>query len=233
VSHVTLGIASDRVIDPNQAQLSEEVLYEEAHRLARLARAQIKTEILAALRRLGDPHLIRARIARSRIKTLDSLRRKATEHGWSFPQALSKARDVIGFRIVCDNLQDARRAYELLSGALREAGVKLSSVDYVKKPQRGGYRAIHLWFPYDVQAGPSRMTLHCEVQIHSLLQDVWAKLSRVDLYRGDPPPALARAMERLSERLSKSDKVADGIRIRIARPRRGCPLGRTTGPALL
>jgi ppGpp synthetase/RelA/SpoT-type nucleotidyltranferase len=215
------GNATDSGTNLNQAQPSEEALYKEARRLAKSARAQIKTEILSTLRRLGDPHLIRARIARSRIKTLESLRRKAAGHGWSFPEALSRARDIIGFRIVCDNLQDARRAYELLSSALKDAGLKLSTVDYVKTPQPGGYRAIHLWFPYDIQAGPSRMTLHCEVQIHSLLQDVWAKLSHVDLYRGDPPPAMARAMARLSDRLSKADKVADGISVRIARPRRG------------
>jgi ppGpp synthetase/RelA/SpoT-type nucleotidyltranferase len=94
---------------------------------------------------------------------------------------------------------------------MHDAGLRVSSVDYTKKPQRGGYRAIHLWFPYDVQAGPAKMTLHCEVQIHSLLQDAWAKLSRVDLYRGDPPPALARAMERLSERLSKRTRLLMGF----------------------
>jgi ppGpp synthetase/RelA/SpoT-type nucleotidyltranferase len=50
--------------------------------------------------------------------------------------------------------------------------------------------------PYEVHAGADKVALHCEVQIHSLLQDAWAKLSHVDIYRGDAAPQLAEAMER-------------------------------------
>jgi hypothetical protein len=65
------------------------------------------------------------------------------------------------------------------------------------------------------------VSLHCELQIHSLLQDAWAKLSRVDIYRGDTPSRLADAMERLSARLYEADRVADMVRTRVARPLRG------------
>jgi hypothetical protein len=65
------------------------------------------------------------------------------------------------------------------------------------------------------------VSLHCEVQIRSLLQDAWARLSHVDVYRGDAPPQLAEAMERLSKRLYEADTVADRIRTRVARPLRG------------
>ena len=207
--------------DRQQPSLPDEQVYAEAYGLARLARAELKRQIEAALQKLGDPHLIRARVARSRIKTLASLRRKAAEHGWSIPEALANARDVIGFRIVCNNLQDARRAHELISRVLRDKGLTVRSAEYVLHPQRGGYRALHLWFPFDVQAGPAKMSLHCEVQIQSLLQDAWAQLSRVDIYRGGAPPGLSEAMERLSRRLYAADLIADGIRTRVARPLRG------------
>ena len=207
--------------DPQDQLPSDEHAYAKAHRLAGLAQAVLKRQIIAALGKLGDPHLIRARVTRTRIKSLASLRRKAAEHGWSVPEALSKARDVIGFRIVCNNLQDARRAHKLLGRVLKEAGLMVRSADYVGRPQRGGYRAFHLWFPYDIQAGADRTSLHCEVQIHSLLQDAWARLSRVDIYRSDAPLRLAKGMEQLSNRLYAADRIADRIRTRVARPLRG------------
>lgn len=208
-------------VDRDHLQISDEAVYEEAHRLATLAITDLERQIGSSLTKLGDPHLIRARMSPPRIKTLESLRRKAAEREWSVSQALARARDVIGFRIVCNNLQDARRAYELLRRALTSAGLKLGSHDYVKQPRPDGYRAIHLWFPYEIQVGVTRMTLHCEVQIHSLLQDAWAKLSRMDIYRTDARPPLAKAMKQLSDRLHKADKLADGIRSRLARPHRG------------
>src|SRR5260370_3129254 len=207
--------------NPKHPLPTDEEAYAQAYELARLARGDLKRQLVSALRKLGDPHLIRARVARSRIKTLASLRRKAAEHGWSIPAALANARDVIGFRIVCNNLQDARRAQELLSRVLRDAGLTVGSADYVRRPQRGGYRALHLWFPYEIQAGANKMSLHCEVQIHSLLHDACAKLSHVDIYRSNVPLRLAEAMEGLSERLHAADRAADKVRTRVARPLRG------------
>lgn len=229
-----MGSTLTEMTAPQHLSPTNEQAYAEAYRLARLARAELKTQIDAALQKLGDPHLIRARVARSRVKTLSSLRRKAVEHGWSIPQALANARDMIGFRVVCNNLQDARRAHELLSRVLKDSGLTVRSADYVRSARRGGYRALHLWFPYDIQAGTVKLTLHCEVQIHSLLQNAWAQLSRVDIYRGGAPPGLAEAMERLSKRLYAADIIADGIRSRVARPVRGrkpaagAPLSATT-----
>ena len=104
---------------------------------------------------------------------------------------------------------------------LKDVGLRVSSADYVSCP-RSGYRALHLWFPYEVQVGADKVSFHCEVQIHSLLQDAWAKLSRVDIYRVDAPPQLAEAMERLSKRLYEADRIADRVRTRVARPFRGC-----------
>ncbi|MGC1650366.1 MAG: hypothetical protein WA741_31470 [Candidatus Sulfotelmatobacter sp.] len=65
--------------------------------------------------------------------------------GRPFQTHLPKQETCLGFRIVCNNLRDARRARELLSRALKNAGFKISSADYVSSP-RGGYRALHLWF---------------------------------------------------------------------------------------
>jgi ppGpp synthetase/RelA/SpoT-type nucleotidyltranferase len=200
---------------------SDERTYDQAHGLAELGCLNIGKYIAAAIGKLGDPHLIRAKVSKPRIKELGSLRRKSKQHGWTVPEALEKARDFIGFQVICNNLQDAKRAYALLREELTNIGLAVSTRDYVRRPQRGGYRAIHLWFPYTIQAGSNKMTLYCEVQIRSLLQDAWAQLSRVDIYGGDSPPALARAMERLSERLHDADRMADGIRTRVAKPRRG------------
>jgi hypothetical protein len=65
------------------------------------------------------------------------------------------------------------------------------------------------------------MTLYCEIQIRSRLQDAWAELSHEDFYRGNVPTSLNSAIEKLSEKLYAADKAADSLRSRITKPRRG------------
>ncbi|MBZ5525569.1 MAG: RelA/SpoT domain-containing protein, partial [Acidobacteriia bacterium] len=126
----------------------------------------------------------------------------------------------VGFRVICNNLQDVRRAGELLIKELRGIDLDVNVVDLIERP-KDGYRAIHLWFAFPIQIAAAKMTLHCEIQIRSLLQDTWAELSRVDFYRGNIPPALRASMEKLSDKLYVADKAADKLRSRITKPRRG------------
>lgn len=205
---------------PEKMALDEARAYEQAAALAKHIVADISQRIESAVAKLGDPHLIRGKLAPHRIKKPESLRRKAAEFGWTFTDALTNARDMVGFRVVCNNLQDVRRAVELLTKELRDIGLNINIVDLIKRP-RDGYRAIHLWFPFPIQVAAAKMTLHCEIQVRSLLQDTWAELSRVDFYRGNVPPALKTSMEKLSDKFYEADKAADKLRVRITKPRRG------------
>jgi ppGpp synthetase/RelA/SpoT-type nucleotidyltranferase len=153
--------------------------YERVKTLADLAAQLVRRRIEEALSRLGDPHLVRGRITAERITAyLLSLTRKALQHKWTFEQALREARDLIGFRVVCNNLQDVIRVFDLLSASLKESGLKVRRDDHVAKLRADGYRAIHLTFPWPVRMENDDARLGCEVHVRSLLQDSWAQLSR-------------------------------------------------------
>lgn len=72
-----------------------------------------------------------------RIKSFARLKRKAERFGWTVEEAINKAQDFIGFRLVCDNLQDVRRASELIRESLTRDGYKIRKADdYVAKPKK-------------------------------------------------------------------------------------------------
>jgi ppGpp synthetase/RelA/SpoT-type nucleotidyltranferase len=118
--------------------------YEQARLLAEIAESDLRGRVVRALRSLGDPNLVRATLAESRIKELDSLRRKARRNGWRREEALRNAPDFVGLRIVCNNLQDVRRAADLIRAALQSDDIAVSEQEYLSSPGKAGYRAIHL-----------------------------------------------------------------------------------------
>lgn len=197
--------------------------YEACRRLAEIVERDLSAQIAAALRRVGDPNLVRAEPSRPRIKSFDSLNRKASKKGWKGKAAIENATDLVGFRIVCNNLQDVSRAADLLAAELGRTGISVSRQNHISKPCKGGYRGVHLDCRVPVKLQQNELNVGCEIQIRSVLQDGWARLSHSDLYpdKGDIPAALSREMERLSERLYRADKQADEIRKQIAKPRRG------------
>jgi ppGpp synthetase/RelA/SpoT-type nucleotidyltranferase len=214
----TLPVAEAPADDENQ------VLYSKARHLATFAVKEIEDRIQRALRALGDPCLVRATFESPRIKSYDRLVEKAIRHGWTIEKAIRTAQDFIGFRVVCNNLQDVKRATDLLRESLARDGYKVSRVDdYIAKPKNDGYRTVHMMFSVPIRIGKDEAALNCELQLRSRLQHTWAQLSREDLYASHDtiPVSASRDMRRLAELLAKADKVADRIRDRIARPRKG------------
>jgi ppGpp synthetase/RelA/SpoT-type nucleotidyltranferase len=197
--------------------------YDRAQRLADLVLADLRKRIGEAVGALGDPYLVRAKLADQRIKTRSSLTRKARQQGWTFSETLSKAQDVIGLRLVCHNLQDVRRVADLLEAALAASKLQVRRDDYTMKPRESGYRAIHLILFVDVRMGKEHARIGCEIQIRSLLQNAWAELSRADIYAGEAPvpKSIERRMVALSKLLARADETANRIRVDLAKPRRG------------
>lgn len=197
--------------------------YLKVRALAEPALAHLRQKIEQAASGLGDPYLVRASVAAARIKSPSSLARKAQQRGWDFEEALSKVQDLIGFRFVCHNLQDVRRVADLIEESLRRDGLAVKRDDYTGKPKRDGYRSMHLVFRMKTRLGNDEAEFGCEIQIRSLLQDSWAQLSRADVYSGEAPvpTVVTRRMVALSKLLARADKIADGIRKDIVRPRRG------------
>ena len=192
--------------------------YSDALRLARVAQDQVTQAILRARAELGSPELVRGRMDEPRIKSQASIERKAMERGWTPGEALQLCEDLLGLRMVCNNLQDVERAADLIELSLKDMGSEVKRKDFVAKPVFTGYRAIHLLTRIPITVGSVSLAVGCEVQIRTLLQDAWAKLSRADLYRSEIPTQLLKQFAAMSQSLADADALAEQVRVEITRP---------------
>lgn len=167
-----------------------------------------------------DPALFRIRLRESRVKKLDSIYRKAVADGLtSVDDALSTERmpDLIGARIVCNNIADV---YDIVTqlktarfGCLHYAERPSGEKDFIRSPKNDGYRGYHLDVVWNVSTGDKRQR-RAELQIRTLLQDAWASFMHDDLYQlqGFLPPGVSDRARDMSEVLSAFDSVANEIR---------------------
>ena len=166
---------------------------------------------------IQDPKLVRAKLGAVRPKSMTSLERKARDAGWTPDEALFHCPDLIGGRVVCNNVEDVYRFEALLCEYLPFDSRPVERQDYIASP-KNGYRALHLNFRLDVGEPLAPRLVPCEVQIRSRLQDAWAKLSHADIYKLDDLPAdlFARSAD-LSLLLAAADEIATGIRASVHR----------------
>ena len=206
---------STRVFVQAVAELRE--IYES--RFPALARAEdrLRSILERIVATIEDKTLVRAEVRCVRIKQLPNLKRKALANGWTADEALTRCGDLVGGRVVCNNVEDVRRFAELLKDDLPSAWGNFTVQDYLNAPNEGGYRALHVNFWLDVGDHPlSSDLVPCEVQIRSRLQDSWAELSHDDIYKQPDLPEDLRARARdLSEVLAAADRIASDIRLRV------------------
>ena len=192
------------------------------HKLPELcrAKARIKSLLKEVVLAIEDRNLVRAEVLCVRIKDFPSLQRKARKNGWQPDQALWRCTDLIGGRVVCNNIEDVHRFAELLKERLPLfLDFDLDVQDYISEPKGGGYRALHVNFRLDFVVEHFQMhSVPCEVQIQTRLQNAWAELSHDDIYKqsGLPEDLRARAND-LAEILAAADKIASDIRLRVMR----------------
>ena len=174
----------------------------------------ILAEVVAAIE---DKTLVRAEVRSIRLKELSSIERKAAAKGWKADEALLACSDLIGGRVVCNNIEDVYRFAELLKERIPTAFGEFEIQDHIKKPNNGGYRALHVNFRLDVGQHPLHPDLvPCEVQIRSRLQDAWAELSHDDIYKQPNLPEDLRSRAKdLAEILAAADRIASDIRARV------------------
>src|SRR6266571_2560828 len=209
----------------NEAELAK--VYERAQHSLEIAAKQlvhIVDDVIAATEQQG---LARARLAeKPRIKRLDSLAAKARRNGWKMSEVLSRCPDTIGIRVVCNNVSDVYRFVDLVKkrvaqergGPVYDLPLSVEVEDHITSPSPDGYRAIHVKFGLTASTGHfGSVQIGCEVQVRTLLQDGWARLSHVDVYKTDDLPEDLRARFRdLSKVLEAADGIAQEIRDRIA-----------------
>lgn len=192
------------------------IYYEQYLPRLREAKKRIDVIIKAVLSRVENRDLVRVRVQPTRIKELDSIRRKAFRKGITIEEAMQSFGDLVGARVVCNNVEDIYRFYELIREILPADDV-VNVDDFIKSKQASGYRAIHLNVRFRTREGLSPDYVQCELQIRTLLQDAWAELAHDDVYKSGTtlPPDLVARTEDLSELLALADGIAGKIRQRI------------------
>ena len=191
-------------------------IYKDKYPVFRRAKNRLRSILKEVVTTIEDKTLVRAEVRSVRIKELSSLQRKAENNGRDADQALSRCGDLIGGRVLCNNVEDVYRFAELLKERLPSLWGNVDEQDYIKEPNEGGYRALHVSFRLDVGKHPlQRDIVPCEVQIRSRLQDSWAELSHDDIYKQpDLPEDLRARAKDLAEVLTAADRIASDIRSR-------------------
>lgn len=178
------------------------------------AKLILESLLQEAAGRIEDKKLVRAVVDSIRIKEEDSAAHKAKRGGWITTEALTKCSDLVGGRVVCNNIEDVYRFAELLKEQLPTFWNTFEIQDYIQEP-KGGYRALHVNFRLNVSENLSPELVPCEVQIRSLLQHAWAELSHADIYKQhDLPEDLRDRTGDLAAVLAAADTIASGIRSR-------------------
>ncbi len=191
---------------------------------ARLAAVRLLNEILDnTVTEIDRP---RFRISGSRVKSPqrtfaklsnDKYRTKFQTYD-SVPDIID---DLVGLRLVCNNLSDINTFQEIIGELPVEdgSGASLSveadsQRDYFSDPKASGYRAFHVNFVVPIPQARAMKRLRVEVQVRTLLQDGWGELTHEDSYKpgSTVPDWIVRMSQRMAELLAAVDSIAQDLR---------------------
>lgn len=173
--------------------------------------SQLKDLLGFRLQQLKRTEGTRARVVDARVKKPAKTWKKAVKYNYSASKALEKIVDVLGIRIVCNNLSDTESVINMIKQESGYIHIK-KIVDMVANPRDDGYRAVHLHTTINIKKIP------CEIQVRTLAQDMWGRLSRDDLYGNNPPELIAATSKAISKQLSAIDEMAQQIRNELNKP---------------
>ncbi|MDY7103549.1 MAG: RelA/SpoT domain-containing protein [Actinomycetota bacterium] len=180
---------------------------------------------------LSERDLARVRARRSRVKSTRRLWRKLHHHRYEgridgtddIPDVID---DLIGLRVTCVNLRDLETVQAALDPLPRrstapgrlwvDAG---SERDYVREPKESGYRGWHVNLGIAVEVDGAPVSVRCELQVRTVLQDSWGELTHEDTYStdGSLPPLVEILSKRMADLLATLDDVAEDLRSELDR----------------
>lgn len=172
---------------------------------------EIKSELQLRLSQLGTRKGIRARITDARVKHPYKIWKNAQKAGIPVSEVFTRTEDLLGVRIVCNNLSDIDPLIEMIQQDVSTIEV-LEVKDLISSPSPTGYRAKHVRTLFRDIFQTEEEPLPCEIQIRTLAQDTWARLSREDLYGKNAPQNIQKLARALSIQLSAIDDIAQLIR---------------------
>lgn len=168
----------------------------------------------------------RFRISASRVKSAQRSFAKINGAKYrgkinSYSDVPSVLDDLVGVRLVCNNLSDINTFQEIVGELpLEGEGVQSLAVrrdshrDYFSNPKPSGYRAYHVNIVVSVPGMNSNRRVEVEIQARTLLQDGWGELTHEDTYKpGSTVPQWIVGMSlRMAELLAAVDNIAQDLR---------------------
>lgn len=200
-------------------EIPEEFLnkYNELRETFQSALSQLRDLLSLRLQQLRMTEGTRARIVDARVKRPAKIWKKAVRLGFTASKALNKIVDVLGIRIVCNNLSDTESVINMIK--YQGGYIQIKKVlDMVTNPREDGYRAIHLHTIINLFSNDDKRNIPCEIQVRTLAQDMWGRLSRDDLYGNRPAELIAVTARAISKQLSAIDDMAQQIRNELNKP---------------
>jgi ppGpp synthetase/RelA/SpoT-type nucleotidyltranferase len=102
-----------------------------ARRRIERARDQLRSILVKVVAAIEDRALVRAEVRSVRIKGLSSIEGKAAAKGWKADETLSACSDLIGGRVVCNNIEDVYRATASSSFGSRPRSLDFDAYQYL------------------------------------------------------------------------------------------------------
>lgn len=188
------------------------VLYERAIR-------QVRECISDIIKDFSVEGLFRVSGVEQRVKSLDSLKRKAYDKSIPKDQIFEKITDVAGIRIIVNNLSDIHKLVEKIKASSKIHYNETSYEDKIAMPLETGYRAIHFIVHVEVEFKGTTHKIPCEIQVHTLLQNSWAILTHYDIYKQSNglPAIIQKLSRRFADQLAVLDEIAQDIRDELSR----------------
>lgn len=156
----------------------------------------------------------------SRLKTIDSLVKKAERYGIPDPlKNLKRVRkevyDIAGVRIICNYRRDIYAISRLL---LKQSDVKLIRVkDYCENPKNTGYRSLHVVILIPVFLVKEIVNVPVELQFRSIAMDTWATLEHELRYKnnGELSENIKSKLKNCADMLANIDEQMEEIRKQV------------------
>lgn len=178
-----------------------------------------------------DERAIPIYLTKQRVKSVDSLYLKTKRRTYEF---LDDVTDVAGLRVLCLFGQDILKVHKYLVGLLREGGYNLTEFEiynwlddsYIKElvkvvedtftahkfkaaKKGSGYKSLH----YVVTQTYGGGTYPIEIQLRTLLQDVWGELEHSLVYKqGNIHHHIKESFQLLSKDLENMDSLMANLR---------------------
>ena len=152
----------------------------------------------------------------ARIKTYNSLIEKMQYKGYelTIKNMIEKINDLIGIRIVCNNLNEV---YDLVKEFKNDDKFRiLKEKDYIINPKKSGYTSYHMIVEVPVRLTQKTINVKCEIQIRTLAMDFWASFEHKIKYKTDKEVSkktskelvtCAKMINRFDEKMTKVNNL--------------------------